>query len=208
MFLSMAAIDERRKCMVDERSREGRVPLDDPQLVRRFVAGCDRAAEEVFAASVPRLTRVIRRLLAWRDDPRDLLQDVFVAALRARSRFRGESSLETWLVRIAINECRKYHRRKWLETRLLRSLRFRSQPGEAGVAEERAVRNECAARVRGAFGRLPAIYREVLVLYYLEEMTAAAVANVLGIRRGTVEVRLSRARCELERMLDCRGERR
>jgi len=61
--------------------------------------------------------------------------------------------------------------------------------------------DELAADVRAAIARLPPTYREVVVLRYLEELGIDEVATVLGLRRNTVEVRLSRARQQLEKTL-------
>jgi RNA polymerase sigma-70 factor (ECF subfamily) len=64
-----------------------------------------------------------------------------------------------------------------------------------------AVRREQAEEVRRAVAALPQKSREVVVLYYLEEMTAAEVAEALNLRQNTVEVRLSRARKQLAETL-------
>jgi RNA polymerase sigma-70 factor (ECF subfamily) len=122
--------------------------------------------------------------------------------LKART-FRGESSLETWLTRITINRCRSLQRRKWLSLdQLWRATR------EATSSEPVVGHDELESRVRTALQRLPRRQREVIVMYYLEEMSTSQVAAVLHATEGAVNVRLHRARKRLEALLAPSGGRR
>lgn len=183
---------------------------DERRLGERFASGDADAAQEAIERYQPRVARLARRLLAWPDDVADVVQDVFVAALAARSRFRGDARLETWLVRITINTCRAHNRRRWLRSRLFATWGSRQAAGASddvptgdavrqtsAPPDSKAMDEEHAKLVRQAVTGLPQKQREVVVLYYLEEMTAAEVAESLGIRTNTVEVRLSRARRQL-----------
>ena len=87
---------------------------DEAALVARAVSGDRQAVGQLVAAHQQRIARLVQRLLAWPDDVDDVVQDVFVHALRSLARFDGHSSLATWLVRIAINRCRSHQRRRWL----------------------------------------------------------------------------------------------
>ena len=141
-----------------------------------------------------RVTRLCYRLLGWRADVEDVVQDVFYAALRAWPRFRGASAPATWLTRIAVNACRGHLRKRWLR------LRYFTAAEETPEAVQEAGRNEpllAAERfeqVRAAVRRLPAKYREAVVLRYLEGMPVEQVSDVLGLSRGAMDVRLNRAR--------------
>jgi RNA polymerase sigma-70 factor (ECF subfamily) len=205
-----------RPCSVGSGWGEGEVggvadASDEQSLGERFASGETAAAREVIERYQPRVGRLVRRLLAWPDDVVDVVQDVFVSALAARGKFRGEARLETWLVRIAINTCRAHNRRRWVRAKLFAAWSGRQQAenassnvqsgepptGTAVPPDRTAIDEEHARLVRQAVANLPQTYREVVVLYYLEEMTAAEVAESLGIRTNTVEVRLSRARKQL-----------
>ena len=100
-----------------------------------------------------------------------------MSALNARAKFRGESRLETWLVRIAVNRCRAHHRRQWLRSNLFAAWRDQRTIDADCGADAAAIAAERAAAVRDAVGQLPTKYREVVVLYYLEEMTAQEAAE-------------------------------
>ncbi len=159
--------------------------------------------DALVAEQAPRITRLCYRLLGWRTDVADVVQDVFLAAFRALPTFRGASDVSTWLTRIAVNVCRTHGRRRQLHLRLLSIWRSRSDRTVAPPADAAALGNERAARVRAALQRLPAQAREVLVLRYLEDLSADQIGAILGLSRNAVDVRLNRAR---QRMKDSLAE--
>jgi RNA polymerase sigma-70 factor (ECF subfamily) len=175
--------------------------LDWPALADAFRAGDAAAAEVVATHLLPYVHRLVGRLAGWRGDDDDLVQDVLVAALAACTKFRGDATLETWITRIAINECRAHARKQWLRTRLFNAWVAARPAANGPPASAIADDNEQAALVRQAVAALPTKYREAIVLCYLQNMTVAAAAEALGVRQGTLEVRLSRARDQLRKLL-------
>jgi len=164
----------------------------------------DAAAAKILAEQLlPMVTRLVRRLMAWSDDADDLVQDVLVTALAKRKSFHGQASLETWITRIAINQCRAHQRKRWLRERLLRAWAQQGEPRSTQQSQpvDFALAGERAAAVRAAVARLPARSREAIVLCYLEGMSVAEAAKALVVRPGTLEVRLSRARQQLREAL-------
>jgi RNA polymerase sigma-70 factor (ECF subfamily) len=153
--------------------------------------------EKVVADHQERMARLIHRLLGWPDDVEDVVQEVFVRALRAWAGFRGDAEVTTWLTRIAVNACRSHRRRRFLRLRLF------SGSASTEIALKRpedgpAIDHETANRVRLAVRSLPGKDREVIVLRYLEEMETREIALVLGISTNNVNVRLHRARERLK----------
>jgi RNA polymerase sigma-70 factor (ECF subfamily) len=170
--------------------------LSSPELAAAFRADEAGAANVLAERLAPLVARLVRRLTAWSGDCDDLVQDVLVTALVKRHTFDGGSKLETWITRIAINRCRSHYRKQWLRRKLFRTWAERQESvpklsvrGEA-VAEE----SERAEAVRAAVAELPQQAREAVVLCYLEGLSVAEATAALGVRRGTLEVRLSRAR--------------
>lgn len=152
------------------------------------------------------IERFLRRMVG-EGEAEDLTQVVFERANRSLEEFRGESSVTTWLYRIATN----------VALDLLRSSTFRRRdvPLEDDVApaasaqatrppdsEDQAVRNEMNACIRGIVDSLPANYRTVLVLADLEGFTNAEVAERLGLSVDTTKIRLHRARAHLRKALE------
>jgi RNA polymerase sigma-70 factor (ECF subfamily) len=169
------------------RLAKGDAPTLGPDAFDRLVAEYQRP-----------VTRLVHRLLGWRGDVEDVVQDVFLAALKNFDRFRGEATAWTWLAAIAINRCRSYRRRRLLEFRWLS--RAKQEKSTAGV-DRRVEPDETAQRVRKAVTALPIRDREVIVLYYLEEMTVADMAKTIGSSPGAIDVRLHRARTKLREIL-------
>ena len=164
----------------------------------------DAAAVEIIATRLaPLVQRLVRRLTAWAGDADDLVQDVLVAALAARAKFRGQSTLETWITRVTVNCVRAHRRKQWVRSRLFGGWTRGLDHGDAGEppSDLGAELKEQAQRVREAVARLPRASRETIVLHYLEEMTVDETAAALNVRRGTVEVRLTRARRQLRELL-------
>ena len=186
-----------------EDSSSPTVAVDDPALVDGFRRGCRESAEQLFRQSSVAVTATMRRLTGWSIDGdaelEDMLQNVFLSAWEHRAQFRGHSSLRTWLTRIAINECRRRQRRQALFHKWWTSLWPPSQHDAA--ADQQLIASESSQQVRWALQQLPVGQREVVVLYYLEDMSAREVGEVLKLNTGTVEVRLNRARKRLGELL-------
>lgn len=168
---------------------------EDDRLVVRFTRGDQTAFDALVAAHRDRVSRLAYRLLGWSADADDVVQEVFLAAWKALPRFEGRSSVATWLTRITINECRSF-RRRW--RRAIRKVSAEGEHASAPAADSRMMDSETFDRVRQAVAALPARYREVIVLHYLEQMPSRTVSELLGVSPGTVEVRLHRARAKLK----------
>lgn len=157
--------------------------------------------EQLVAEHHARIARLVRRLLGWSSDADDVVQEVFLAALDAWPKFRGASQASTWLTQIALNKCRTHGRRAGLVRRAFERLKDLAQDRSAPPASAATLDQELNDQVRQAVQSLPPRDREVLVLHYLEELPVAEIAKLLELKRGTVEVRLSRARKRLEPLL-------
>lgn len=174
-------------------------PHDDRELVARFRAGETAAFDEIVAVHQQRIAALVCRLLDGRDEAEDVVQEVFLSVLQNLNGFRGKCKFSTWLTTIALNKCRSHNRRRLLRLRVLPWLaRMRSPAPHAHRHVESA---ETHRQVHRAVRRLPAKYREPIVLRYFEEMSVPEIGRVLGISTGAVEVRLSRARGRLKEML-------
>ena len=154
--------------------------------------------EQLVALHAPRIRRLAFRLLGWRGDVDDVVQDVFLAALDRMHRFRGDAKVATWLTSITLNRCRSHRRRQLLRMRFLTRT---PTPRFSHAADQQPMRDETSAHVRRAVQSLPPKDREVIVLFYLEGQSAAQIAELLDISRGAAEVRLHRARARLKKLL-------
>jgi RNA polymerase sigma factor (sigma-70 family) len=169
--------------------------------------GGDHAA---FAAIMRRhkgwLYQFIRRYVADRDDAYDVLQDSFVSAWGALSRFDPERPLEAWLRRIALNKCRDRARRSAVRRTALRLFGLgdsvASDVSVAPAADSNARIDHAARRLEAAVAQLPRNLKEPLVLTMLEGLSHREAGELLGINAKAVETRVYRAKRQLAAMLD------
>jgi RNA polymerase sigma-70 factor (ECF subfamily) len=164
--------------------------------------------ERLVADHYTSVRRLVFRLLGWRDGGEDVVQEVFLAAFGGWRRLRRAESAEFWLKRIAVNMCRGRLRREAVRARWFRWIVRTTRDEPTATDHDSLAGEERAERVRRAINALKPHYREVTVLFYLEEMTMEQITQLTGVRRNTVEVRLHRARRQLaECLADLAGPR-
>lgn len=168
---------------------------DDIELVRRIGRGDGAAFREIAQREARYLFGIAHALAGNAADAEDLVQETFAGLLK--SRFRGESSLRTWLVRILVNRAgmmRRKHRRR-REVMESPDAHGLSPQAAASVAPSPDARLDLATMLE----TLSPEHRAVIVLRELQGMSYEEMAEALGIPRGTIESRLHRAREELRR---------
>jgi RNA polymerase sigma-70 factor (ECF subfamily) len=155
--------------------------------------------EDVHREFRPKVLRYLSKLAGPQDAP-DLTQIVMFKVSEHLPRFRGESSLATWIYRIATNVAIDAARGAAALADSLDSLLEDGLQGglpQVPSAESCAARSEMGACVREFVDRLPAHYGAVLVLSDVEGLTNAEIADVLGVSVDAAKIRLHRARASL-----------
>jgi len=145
-------------------------------------------------------------------DADETVQEVFLIVDRRLHEFRGEAAVTTWLFRITLRVLanqRRAARRRRLWSRITRRMEDQIADPATGPADTLIAR-EATARFYGTLDRLPERYRNVLLLFELEELDTVQIARLLGRPPATVRVWLHRARAELLRQWPrgARGPRR
>lgn len=174
--------------------------VDEPSLIRRAAAGDEAAFEALVSRHAPAVVAVARARTRDHALADEIAQDTFVRLFTHLSRFRGESTLRTWLVRVALNLCSDAGRRdpRRFEGAMDRAA---SYPSADEGAERLGIRAEQAARVREAIALLPAPLRLVVSLRYDAGLSYAEIGKVLSVPVGTVGSRLAAALQELRGQL-------
>jgi RNA polymerase sigma-70 factor (ECF subfamily) len=180
----------------------------DLELAQRHGAGDVRAFDEVYARYAEMVYNLALRLAGDAEEAADLTQEVFLRVYRHLGSFSGRSALKTWIFRVALNHCRE------------RLSRFRplTQPIGDEVAgggfqavrvadprrgpEDLAVAADLGRQVARGLARLPASFREAVVLRDLQGLSYQEIAAVLGVRVGTVRSRIARGREQLRNLLE------
>ena len=161
------------------------------------------------------------KVCAQREDAEDTMQEVLIKSVPYLPKFDSPKALVVWLYKVAKNRCLMSRRRSKFAPKQVLSLeelmpdrKELEQMGRNGSVnpEAFAIRSEEAGRLRDAIQKLPSQYRVVLVLRDMEGLTDDEVAEITGLRSGTVRVRLHRARLfvrkELMKGLKASSERR
>ena len=177
-------------------------------LIERCVAGDDASCAELVATHQRTVYSLALHLLADRDEALDVSQEVFLRVFRTLSRFRGQSSLKTWIYRIVINQVR--NRQRWYRRRhradLISLDDHMRRCGELEATREPLpdrllASKEAAARLWDAMERLPFDQRTALVLREIDGLRYEEIAFTLDVAVGTVKSRLTRARQALREEL-------
>lgn len=139
-----------------------------------------------------RLLRLCTLYLKDRNLAEDAVQESFLRAFQHMDEFRGQAAMATWLTRIAINVCKGYLRSPWHWRRL--PAQVLEQLPAPGMPET----DDTLPRAVMALSRP---YREVILLYYYQQLKGREIAEILHVPLSTVTVRLSRARRQLKEQL-------
>lgn len=187
-----------------------RVPLTDRSLVERCRVNDEAAFNEVVARYKTKLYNYIYRMTGSSDDAEDLTQEVFIRMYTSIDSFRSQSSLNTWLFRIASNLCIDRFRRGKNRTASF-SLDDPIGDGDGETTHEVADRTyepqrlleneEMAEQIQLALVGLPEKLRATLLLHDIEGLPYEEIAQVVGCPLGTVKSRLFNARMQLRQRL-------
>ena len=130
----------------------------------------------------------------------DAVQETFLKAYKSMAAFRGECSEKTWLMRIAVNTCRDMKRGAWF-----RYIDRRVTPEDIAPIPVQTVEDYDAEELAQAIVKLPCKHKEVVLLYYYQDMTMREIADTLGIAVSSVSGRLKQACAKLRKVLEKEG---
>ncbi len=188
---------------------------NDVELVRRFNGGDESAFTEIVLRHRAKIYTVARSILRNHSDAEEITQDTFVRAHRGLARFRGDSSLATWLHRIATNLGRNLywsnHRRRRHVTVSFNFPLNESEGGSSTLADviasdaadpsRAAASGEFAELIELCMEKLTPSQREILILRNVQHRSYEEIGNVAGIGVGTVKSRIARAREKIRAVL-------
>jgi len=173
----------------------------EASLVQRCASGDERACAELVGEHQRMVVQLAMNLLGDRDEALDLSQDVFLRVFHTIHTFRGQSSLRTWIYRIAVNQARNRHR-FWRRRHRADQVSLDEHVAAHGELVSRGdstpdrilARKELAAALQRALDHLPFDQRTAIVLREVDGLSYEEIAYSLGVAVGTVKSRLTRAR--------------
>ena len=191
------------------------IQSDEAALIAELRAGSEEAFSWLIASFHQPIYSLLARTLYDRADAADLTQEVFVKVFRGVGNFHGESSLRTWIYRIALREAS--NQRRWWMRHKQQEIPIEQQLAErdsgpplrlkdtlvdsAESPFDMAVHAENRTRVEEAIKRVPEPFRTTLILRDIEGFVYEEVAELQGVNLGTVKSRLVRGRACLKALL-------
>jgi RNA polymerase sigma-70 factor, ECF subfamily len=191
-------------------SAAAEVHHEDDLLVEALRSGVEQAYEILIERFQQPVYNLVYRLMDDPSDSSDVVQEVFLKVFRNIGAFRGNSSLKTWIYRIAFNEA--YNHRRWftrhkrqeigLETHEDDSLSYQEVLPDPGRSAFDIVSEiELHSLIQDALGELNPAFRAAVVLRDIEDLSYEEIAEVLQVSLGTVKSRILRGREALKRVL-------
>jgi len=178
----------------------GDVKTGDLELVGRIRSGDGAAFETLYRQHATRLYNLASRMMGAHGEADDLLQDIFLLAYRKIGSFRGESSLGTWLYRLAMNHCLDVLRNR--QTRMGQQTDSLDEPDAMPVASPVPVLGAVSRiDLERAIDTLPAACRAAFLLHDVEGFGHQEVGTMLGISEGTSKSQVHKARMRIRSYL-------
>lgn len=184
-------------------------------LIAELQAGSEEAFADLIASFHQPIYSLLARTVQDRDAAADLTQEVFVKVFRGVGNFHGESSLRTWIYRIALHEAS--NQRRWWMRHKQPEIAIEQEIGDSDSGQpaclketlvdpaespfEMAMHEENRVRVEAALSQVPEPFRTTLILRDIEGFVYEEVAEMQGVNLGTVKSRLVRGRAALKAIL-------
>lgn len=178
------------------------IRLSEARLVELHRIGDRQAFDEVYRRFESMVFNLALRMAGDEDVAAEIAQETFLRIYRHLGRFRGRSSLKTWIYRITLNCCRTHLRRRHRRRTALPGAppaELDRLPDPRSGPEERVLTHDLSERLAAAVALLPLPFREAVILRDVQGLSYDEIARALGVRLGTVRSRIARGR---ERLRD------
>lgn len=171
--------------------------IPDDVYVHKTVEGDVEAFNELVNRHHTKIYGLAYRMLGNAEDAEDATQETFLEAYKSIKTFRFQSQFGTWLYRVGLNTCNQYIRKSKARNRMLDA--YTEETASHGLTEEQEIPDRMAIKaeqrevVQAAIDRLPPKQREVVTLYYMQQLKYKEIAEILNCSLGTVASRLNKA---------------
>ncbi|MBD7907685.1 sigma-70 family RNA polymerase sigma factor [Sporosarcina gallistercoris] len=132
----------------------------------------------------------------------EVVQDVFVTCFHRAHQLDEIRSIEAWLYRITINRCKDVLKSSWFKRVIVGSPLFQFLRSKEYIPHEHTLQNSEDEQLVQCVLALPLTYREVILLYYYEDLTVPEISALLDVNQNTLRTRLKRGREQLAQLLE------
>ena len=180
------------------------IPPTDKQLIDRILRGNNQAFGIVVKNTEALIAQIVFKFIPHPEDRKDLVQDIYLKVFHHLSGFQFKSKLSTWIAQIAYNTCISWVEKKKL---ILPGL-LPEDLDESNTVRENdndpeylLMQKEISAILTEEIKKLPPVYQTLISLFHQEQMSYIELAQITGLREGTVKSSLFRARKLLKETL-------
>jgi RNA polymerase sigma-70 factor (ECF subfamily) len=188
---------------------------EDARILRGLRSGIEGAYEELIERYEQQVFGMVYRLLGNQSDASDVVQEVFLKVFRGVASFREQSSLRTWIYRIAVHEA--YNHRRWFARHCRMEVSMEEHGSEQSSCLdltpdpgrspfELAVDSEARTMIEHALTKINPVFRTAVVLRDVQNLSYEEIADILQVSLGTVKSRILRGREALRRELTQRPD--
>lgn len=176
----------------------GVASASDQQLIESVAHGDELAFVELYSRHKVGLYNYLLRLLNDQSSAEDILQEVFVAVWKGSGRYRAQSSVKTWLFRIAHNQAISMYRK---QKSVIEHKEEINQVGQDGDPEHGMLKSWRANQLQEALSKLSTTHRAVVELSFVHGLTYGEIAQIMECPVGTIKSRMSYALKHLDGVL-------
>jgi len=181
-------------------------PMNDAEpswLISECIAGNEDAIEMLLRQYETGVFRLALSMVRDQAEANEITQETFVAALRSLRSYQEKKSFKGWLYTIALNQSRRYLRKRRILERLRTTLTqiFRVDAQKQVSPEEAVIENEKEAAIWNELNKLDERHRIVVILRYFQELSITEISEILSVNEGTIHSRLHHAREHLRSAL-------
>lgn len=176
--------------------------MDEKQLVQEVLSGSDVALKQLIEKYERLVAHMVGRVVPEHMDKEEICQDVFIQVYKKLSGFNFESKLSTWIATIAYRMAVNFSKKKKLDQIDLDEVSFKV--GEDFDTHEA---NDMKLFVHSLVDQLPANYRSVLTMFYLDGFSYPEIVEITGMPEGTVKNYIHRAKSKLKSIVEKYSEK-
>lgn len=185
--------------------------MSDEELVEKIKKGDIDAYEEIIKKYENKVCGIIYHMIKNQNDVEDLAQEVFIKVYKNLSKFKGDSSLYTWIYKITVNLCLDEVKKRKNIIYLDEKLEVedgeleRELPSLDKTQVELYEEKELKEKLHKCIGKLPEKQRVMIVLRDIKGFSYEEISEITSVKLGTVKSQINRARLKLKELLDKEG---
>ena len=185
--------------------------MSDEELVEKIKKGDIDVYEEIIKKYENKVCGIIYHMIKNQNDVEDLAQEVFIKVYKNLSKFKGDSSLYTWIYKITVNLCLDEVKKRKNIIYLDEKLEVedgeleRELPSSDKTQVELYEEKELKEKLHKCIGKLPEKQRVMIVLRDIKGFSYEEISEITSVKLGTVKSQINRARLKLKELLDKEG---